>query len=378
MQEDADLGGGLVIGTSPVYGFAAYAHAASRRSGRAAPREQAVPARRGKRPRRTTSTPVKNLEHSTRLYELTMSASRGLDRNRDGIACEKQPLCGLPSIAVARFGATDLLYHYTTREAALGSILPTGRLRLGLLRYMNDPREAKRWYMLPSRVIEAAGYPQSTEELLAFSDRVSESVQGTTKVLSFTTDAPTPADDPYYVFARGWARARMWTHYADGHRGICLVFDARALSKAIRRALRKRGELWHAPVDYEDEALDEFEALRIDYSRIVDVGFGTAVSEHVARHRHALFFRKNTDWASEWEYRWVFRDAQSAPAFVPIRSSLRQVIRGDAFPNAELDAYRHQIERYPDAGEGLLRWMNGGPFLLPGKGSGGLHIRTVV
>src|SRR6266516_5387666 len=37
------------------------------------------------------------------------------------------------------------LYHYTTRQAALGSILPTGELRVGLFRYMNDPRESKDW-----------------------------------------------------------------------------------------------------------------------------------------------------------------------------------------------------------------------------------------
>jgi hypothetical protein len=272
-----------------------------------------------------------------------------------------------------RFGLNDSLYHYTTREKALGFILPTGKLRMGLMRYMNDPREAKKWIILPQRVVDAPGYPKSEQELLALSDSVSELVQSTTKILSFTRDVP--ADDPYDVFAHGYAHPRMWTHYADGHTGVCLVFNARALSRAIRGALRSKGRPWHDPVGYADEALDESPAFRIDYSRIVEIGLDDAVSEHVAAHRDALFFRKNTDWASEWEYRWVLRSHEPAPLFVPIRAALRQVIRGDAFPDSDLDAYRHQLESYPHAGEGLLRWMNGGPVLVPGHGSGGMHGR---
>jgi hypothetical protein len=38
----------------------------------------------------TSGTPVTNFFHSTRLYTLAMSYNRGLDRDKDGIACEKQ------------------------------------------------------------------------------------------------------------------------------------------------------------------------------------------------------------------------------------------------------------------------------------------------
>jgi hypothetical protein len=39
---------------------------------------------------RTTGTPVTNFLRSTRLYTIAMSYNRGLDRDKDGIACEKQ------------------------------------------------------------------------------------------------------------------------------------------------------------------------------------------------------------------------------------------------------------------------------------------------
>jgi Excalibur calcium-binding domain len=37
----------------------------------------------------TAGTPVTNFRRSNRLYRLAMSNNRGLDRDKDGIACEK-------------------------------------------------------------------------------------------------------------------------------------------------------------------------------------------------------------------------------------------------------------------------------------------------
>jgi hypothetical protein len=38
---------------------------------------------------RTSDTPVTSFRRSTKLYNLAMSFNRGLDRDKDGIACEK-------------------------------------------------------------------------------------------------------------------------------------------------------------------------------------------------------------------------------------------------------------------------------------------------
>jgi Excalibur calcium-binding domain len=38
---------------------------------------------------KTSGTPVTNFARSTRLYIVAMSHNRGLDRDKDGIACEK-------------------------------------------------------------------------------------------------------------------------------------------------------------------------------------------------------------------------------------------------------------------------------------------------
>ena len=38
---------------------------------------------------KTSGTPVTNFKRSTRIYNIAMSHNRGLDRDKDGIACEK-------------------------------------------------------------------------------------------------------------------------------------------------------------------------------------------------------------------------------------------------------------------------------------------------
>ncbi len=38
---------------------------------------------------KTTGTPVTDFTHSTKLYNRAMSYNRGLDRDKDGIACEQ-------------------------------------------------------------------------------------------------------------------------------------------------------------------------------------------------------------------------------------------------------------------------------------------------
>jgi Excalibur calcium-binding domain len=37
----------------------------------------------------TSGVPVTNFKHSPRLYKIAMHYNKGLDRDRDGIACEK-------------------------------------------------------------------------------------------------------------------------------------------------------------------------------------------------------------------------------------------------------------------------------------------------
>jgi hypothetical protein len=82
-----------------------------------------------------------------------------------------------------------------------------------------------------------------------------------------------------------------------------------------------------------------------------------------------LYFTKNTDWASETEFRIVVvhwnlpEDEISKPLRIPHGPALRAIVLGDRFSAKSVDRLREDIGEYP--GVDLLRcsWEGGAPVL---------------
>lgn len=254
------------------------------------------------------------------------------------------------------------VYHYTTWPTALGAILPTGQIRFGLARYMNDPRESRDWWF--SLVGD-----EDVGDIRDITGEASRLLKATTKLVCLTRDDPTyPADD---VFGRGYAHAAMWAHYGGGHSGVCLVFERELLSEEIRMvASATDHRLYAGAVSYEDFASDEINAFSLLTKRIDQVGLEAAVEEHFHTYHPILFFRKNVDWMDELEYRWLMKGGDPTPVFVRIGASLRGIIVGETFPRSDTDSLKHvasQFEIPPHVASCL--WTNGYPRILPwGKG----------
>jgi len=254
-------------------------------------------------------------------------------------------------------------YHYTTREAALGSILPTGQIRFGLIRYVNDPRESKEW------LFSFSGGAADHRDFAKLIQQIASLAQSTTKVLCLTRDdtaAMSAAGSEDY--GRGWAHSRMWAAYAGGHSGVCLVFEREPLSQSIKNALLTTGALYAGNVTYADYASDEIDAFNLDLERVDEVGLEVALTEHIETYHPILFFRKNVDWATEWEYRWLFRNETPIPEFVPINDSLRAVIIGHSFPQSDRDALDHLASNFDGCAVARCTWHNGHPTIVSDKG----------
>lgn len=255
------------------------------------------------------------------------------------------------------------VYHYTTREAALGSILPQRQLRLGLLTWTNDPRESQQWLVSLS---SAGDHSVADEEFRTIVREADQLIKATTKVACLTRDDPDgmtqPPNEP---FARGWAHSRMWAQYAGGHSGVCLIFDRARLAEAMG-ALRKHGSLWHGPVLYANRPHLELDAGSLSYDAIAKRGLPAVIEDHVEQHRAGLFFVKSQDWASEWEYRWVLRSPDPRPAFVSIAGALAGIVVGQSFPPTDVNLLRRYAEDFEIADAlGSCHWHNGYPMVLP-------------
>jgi hypothetical protein len=264
-------------------------------------------------------------------------------------------------------GAVDperYLYHYTTRPAALGSILPQAQLRLGPLTWTNDPRESQHGLV----TLGAGGGDGDVVELLREADRL---IKGTAKVACFSSDDADAAARPDDAFARGWAHSRMWAQYAAAHSGMCLVFDRAILGRALQ-ALGRGGDLWGGPIVYANRPYLPLDAATLSSEAIRDRGLGGVVEEHVRRHWHALFFVKNEDWATEREYRWVLRGGDSGPAFCSVSEALVGIVVGPAFPDGDARVLDEYAERF-GVRDAVVRcvWRNGYPSVVQGARGGG-------
>src|SRR4051812_6568338 len=121
------------------------------------------------------------------------------------------------------------LYHYARLAMALEFILPSWSMRLSPFSKMRDPRESKHWgYEAPR-----AASMELHDEIVRFGElqRLAEQLKDRVKVLSLTEDDRLDRDEGGAVFGRGFAHPRLWEHYADDHRGVCLCFDRKELTR---------------------------------------------------------------------------------------------------------------------------------------------------
>jgi hypothetical protein len=236
------------------------------------------------------------------------------------------------------------LCHYTTAEAAFTHILPKGTLRMSAYRNMRDPFENKR-----PRLRSGTAYGSDDRD--EFIHRFDEMEQEVGKardaycLLSLTRGDDSLVGTADARFGCPWARARMWEQYADTHAGVCLIFDRQRLVDAMVEALGERGSMWHQPVKYTPSG---FIGSHAAIMSLDTRGETTAeyVRDHVARHHDEFFFLKTDDWATEFEYRFVWRrpdDDLLLRAIPPSRlvrygDALRYVVLGERFPDWQVQS----------------------------------------
>jgi hypothetical protein len=251
------------------------------------------------------------------------------------------------------------LFHYTSRDAALEHILPSGRLRFGRLPRTNDPREFAP--VLPG----IAGFVGDDDEVTTgnpfeFIEEANELLRGSVHVLCFTEDRPSRVSSGRY--GNGPCRARMWAQYAGNHTGVCLVFDGDRLDRAALDQFKSTPErsLIRGPVTYAEEG--EYPHLTLIQPE-AERDLRAFVESMVERNPRELFFTKDWDWASETEYRLLLRGETKDEEFLKVRDALEAVIVGQRFhPVYKPGVYKLCEELEVEALE--IQWQMGPPVVV--------------
>jgi hypothetical protein len=248
------------------------------------------------------------------------------------------------------------LYHYTTLARAVEAIIPSQQLLLNPFSRMNDPREARDWG------VSASGWGEDPFPGSEFWNayRVTNRLKETCKLICLSEDAM--GESHTGEFARGYARPRMWAHYGDNHRGVCLIFDRDQLHEHLLPTLTELGEVFSDSVAYRDAPIPT-RALTLSINAILDQGIERVLDALVASYWRELFFTKACDWATEREFRYLVRTHTEGPAFVSIEGAMRAVCIGDAVS----DVYEPSLHALC-AENGLdlckINWHNGKPIIV--------------
>jgi Protein of unknown function (DUF2971) len=204
----------------------------------------------------------------------------------------------------------------------------------------------------------------SSEEFHRYNRELREQLQQKCKLLCLTEDQPVHRLElERWAFRRGWGRARMWAQYADSHSGACLILDQAAL-RAAAQDVDGVMSLFDGPVQYLDQPI----TIIVSYLDFRQLG-AQGVIDKLLRSgtRDNLFFVKNTDWATESEYRFVLVTADDQARFVTIADTLKGIVIGEAFPDFEATVLKDRLGRIglADLPVGRCHWMNGAPQILP-------------
>jgi len=162
----------------------------------------------------------------------------------------------------------------------------------------------------------------------------------------------------------------MWEQYAEDHAGVCLVFDRGELLDALRRDLARKGAYWEGPVIYTVAGFADSEAGVIMLEHFNEQSLEDDVGRHVTKYHEDFFFLKTEDWATEFEYRFVWQRAEETPLArllpstnrVRYGEALRWVVVGERFPDWQIPGAREIAQ---GAGAELRRmiWEDSRPFI---------------
>lgn len=251
--------------------------------------------------------------------------------------------------------SNDCIFHYTKLSTGLEKIIETQQLKYSSLRNTNDPKEYQdiQFNIAGNGVCKEYSKELNSETLSYMSTLWKDK----SRILCFCHNT----ENNHANGIHGYSKSRMWSQYADNHKGLCFVFSKEALQKHIKTVIKpKEHNFFFEDVIYEQTRIH---CRTIDRDNILRYGPEECAYQHLINNYKELFFLKNFDYKDENECRLVLISKTNNPEYLDISSSLKGVIIGDAFPNT----YNPIIEDFSLSKKIFVRkllWSNWIPTLV--------------
>lgn len=258
------------------------------------------------------------------------------------------------------------LFHYTSKNIAIEKILLNQQIKIGLIKYVNDPRESKDWALIP----KYTGIPKSPsiEKRLLINQEFTKIKQEEWKTVCFTVSDPEYKRHPKSKVDEGLlygaCKPRMWASYAENHKGICLKFNGLKFDEQIRNednVVDKGRKIYRGKVKYTDYG-DTVESTSIDYTELLRIGITKGLRNHLIKYHKQFFLTKARDWNTESEFRWLVYSENKEAELLPIKGIIEEVIVGFDFPKVYYPTL-FELCGPLDIRVREIRWKNGFPII---------------
>ena len=214
----------------------------------------------------------------------------------------------------------DYVAHYTNAETAIEFILKEKKIRFSSLKKSNDPQE---FIDKIRRVVSKSEDP--VEKMMEASELILNNVH--TFCTSISTNSETD-----FISKTSFGKPKMWAHYGQKHKGICLLFGKEELKKKIVSSNPQKNWINEIRYGYKEEPKRDY----TPYSIYIKNNVEEEVINHLDIYKDELLFKKNPDWSSEAEYRFAIY-CREEYFNVEIESSLKAVILGYHFSDVYID-----------------------------------------
>lgn len=251
------------------------------------------------------------------------------------------------------------IYHYTTANTAIEYILNEKEILFNSVRNTNDPLE----FLDYCHVVSTNGEIGNTEirRLIDVGHDINSIIKRKFKICCFCEDKEISGDlysnNP--IMYKGYCRSRMWSQYADDHKGVCLIFNKSRLIREITKDINIKH--YEKKVIYDDNLPGLFDACDIEY----DKDHNKLALERACEYIDKYLFMKLRDYEHENEFRIALlsdKYPNDDKIKVRINSSLIGIIVGTKFN----DIYMPSIKKVKGKRIPIfkLAWFNGKPELL--------------
>lgn len=243
------------------------------------------------------------------------------------------------------------LYHYTNELSFLEFILPKMSIRTSPMKNMNDPKESKK-----ANIMAISDFENRLESIGFLHDKFNHYLQNNSQLICFATDKSKERPilgnneddmeldlDREDILKYGFTKFRMWSQYANNHRGVCLCFSYDDMKKIVTDDIVYKGY-----VNYSDDISELFNACHFELPESADINKDFIIN-HIKDKKKQLFFNKFSDWKDEREYRFVCfskSDYVEDYRYFDIKNSLKAIYLGVHFPISLIPLIKHYLKEH--------------------------------